>query len=246
MNLSIFHSVNSGLYLWDGNHGLLIDGIHDGIDQGLSPMPEALVNQLETHSGLFAHTDGILFTHLHSDHFLHSALTRLLDRSDNFSVYGPNLPENQARIRPIRPGLSQIRMSSAKILAQNTTHDAKQFQNTPHCSYLVQMGGDVIFIAGDAVLSPKDASDFSQFYPQEIDAAFCNVFQFISLSCLDFLRILQPKRLFLYHLPHKKDDRFMYHSLVKRAVQNHDGLPNVEQLQHMSWLDNNRPTWSNL
>ena len=42
MNTCIFHSVNSGLYFWDGLAGLLVDGIHAGGEQGFSPMPAFL------------------------------------------------------------------------------------------------------------------------------------------------------------------------------------------------------------
>ena len=36
MELQIYHSVNEGLYLWNGTSGLLIDGLHRGREIGFS------------------------------------------------------------------------------------------------------------------------------------------------------------------------------------------------------------------
>ena len=125
MNTCIFHSVNSGVYFWDGMAGLLVDGIHTGREKGFSPMPEFLALQLSRRVGLFAHTDGVLFTHQHPDHFQRQGLCRLLSSGTSPSVYGPALPETRASIRAIRPGMCRVQMAGAYILACDTLHDGK-------------------------------------------------------------------------------------------------------------------------
>ena len=89
MNTAIFHSVNSGLYFWDGRDGLLIDGIHRGPETGCSSTPPSLRRQLEEGSGLFAHLTGLLFTHLHGDHFDPEGTTRLLALRPELALYSP-------------------------------------------------------------------------------------------------------------------------------------------------------------
>lgn len=69
MRMSIFYSVNSGVYLWDGKSGVLVDGLHHGPEVGFSETPPILCKQLLRQEGLFAHLDGLLFTHLHPDHY---------------------------------------------------------------------------------------------------------------------------------------------------------------------------------
>ena len=244
MNTCIFHSVNSGLYFWDGLAGLLVDGIHAGGEQGFSPMPAFLAGQLARRAGLFAHTDGVLFTHLHGDHFLRTGLRHLLDTQPRPGVYGPELPETRASIRPIRPGLCRVQLAGAYILAKDTVHDGEVFRNEPHQSYLIRMGGETFFIAGDAALTPEDAAAFSGFYGGEVDAGFFNLYQLSSPQGRDFLRILRPRRIFLEHLPFQKDDRFHYRSLARQAARSLPGdLPRAEILPHMSWIDGKAAQW---
>lgn len=244
MNTCIFHSVNSGLYFWDGMAGLLADGIHDGPEQGFSPMPAFLVGQLNRHRGLFAHTDGVLFTHQHPDHFQRSGLHRLMSAQEDLRIYGPGLPENRASVRPIRPGLCRVQMAGAYILAKDTLHDGRQYRNVAHQSYLICMGGETFFLAGDAVLSEEDGRIFSDFYGGAVDAAFLNLYQLSSPEGQAFLRLLKPRRIFLEHLPFREDDRYHYRSLARQVAKLlPDDLPTAEILSHMSWIDGKAAQW---
>lgn len=244
MDLCVFHSVNSGLYLWDGMAGLLIDGIHGGPEYGLSPMPEFLVKQLAHHTGLFAHTDGVLFTHLHGDHFQHQGLLRLMNTPESPAVYGPGLSESQAMVRPIRAGMCRIQMAGAYILAKDTVHDGNQFRAVKHQSYFIKMGGETVFVAGDAMLTAKEATSFAGFYGGGVEAGFFNVYQLLSPRSQDFIRILNPKRIFLEHLPFLEDDKYHYWELA-RQINKHfpTDLPQPELLPHMSWLDGKAAQW---
>lgn len=244
MNTCIFHSVNSGLYFWDGMAGLLADGIHDGPEQGFSPMPAFLAGQLAKHTGLFAHTDGVLFTHLHADHFQRSGLRRLMHDRPDLRIYGPGLPETYASVRPIRPGLCRVQMAGAYILAKDTLHDGAQFREEAHQSYLIRMGGETFFLAGDAALTLEDGAAFSGFYGGKVDAAFCNLYQLSSPEGQECLRLLRPGRIFLIHLPFREDDRYHYRSLARQAARAlPKDLPPAEILPHMAWLDGKAAQW---
>ena len=245
MNLCIFHSVNSGLYLWDGERGLLIDGVFDGREQGLSAMPRVLGEQLNRREGLFAHVDGALFTHLHADHFWRPGLCRLLEGPNPPAVYGPGLAETGVSSRPERPGISRIQLPGATVWSRDTLHEGRCYQDTPHQSYLIRMGGSTAFVAGDAVLQVEDAEAFSGLCDGEIELGFFNPYQLVSLQSREFLQILRPNRILLVHLPFQEDDRYHYWSFAKQCVRKFSGwTPTLEVVPHMAWLDGKSAAWA--
>ena len=227
MHTAMFHSVNSGLFFCDGKNGLLVDGIHQGREEGCSPMPDFLSLQLRKNTGLFAHLTGVLFTHLHHDHYDEEGLESLLHGRPDLPVYGPRLRRGGALVRPIRANLRTVRMGGAYILARDTRHDGARYREDPHQSYLIRMGGERFFVA--------------------VSAAFCNLYQLASPEGLDFLRALAPERIFLYHLPFQADDRYHYRQLARQAARACPAdLPRPERLEHMAWVDGRAADWENI
>lgn len=244
MTTAIFHSVNAGLYFWNGGKGVLVDGIHRGIEEGLSMMPEFLVGQLHQRAGLFAHLDMLLFTHLHPDHYDPQLTAQLRRNQPQLPVFGPALQQGEVLVRPIRSGLRQAHSNGICLLAEDTEHDGAIFQGTPHQSYLLNLNGEIFFIAGDATLSPSDAEDLRGFYGSYVAGAFLNLYQIASPEGQSFLRYLAPERVFLYHLPFPDDDSCHYHQLARQAIKHYPAdLPPVERLAHMSWLDGRMAEW---
>ena len=244
MSLHIFHSVNAGLYLWDGKNGLLIDGIHDGREDGFSPVPAALVKDLLTHTGLFAHLTGAVFTHWHLDHFHPQGLSALQQLPEPPIIYGPGWSTPNTPVRPIRRGLNRARIGNIYILAQDTLHDGKPFYHHPHQSLLVRMGGKSLFVAGDALLKGVPASDLCVFHEQPVWAGFFNLYQVASPDGQAFIRALAPDRIFLYHLPFPEDDRYNYGDMARQVIKRLPAdFPPIEQLSHMAWIDQNAPGW---
>lgn len=246
MNTYIFHSVNSGLYLTNGTNGLLADGIHGGPEQGFSSMPAFFEKQLAGHTGLFAHVDGVLFTHLHRDHFQKAGLSKLLQTTQPPRVYGPNLQETSATVQMLRDGICWINFPGIQVFGMDTIHDGTQYQADPHQSFLVCMGDESFFIAGDAALTSQDASMLSGFHTGEVTAGFFNLYQLASPQGQEFIRFLKPERIFLIHLPFKEDDYYHYRSLARQIAKNlPKDLPNAEILPHMSWIDERAvPNWN--
>ena len=129
-------------------------------------------------------------------------------------------------------------MGSAHILTVITEHDGEALRGIPHRSFLVRLGKESIFIAGDAVLCEQQAEDPAGFYGSAVSAAFMNIYQIVSPDGQAFLRRLKPNRIFLYHLPFEEDDRYGYHLLVKQLLhQFPSGLPESELPAHMNWID---------
>lgn len=246
MNTYIFYSVNSGLYLWDGKTGILVDCIHSGPEQGFSAMPVFLEKQLKEHTGLFSHVNGALFTHLHRDHFQRDGLAKLLDVPEPPQVYGPGLLETSAPVQMLRGGIFWVQFPGAQVFGMDTVHDGAQYRADPHQSYLICLGGESFFIAGDATLTPEDASVLSDFPSGEVTAGFFNLYQLASPQGQEFIRILKPERIFLIHLPFREDDRYHYRSLARQIAKNlPEDLPKAEILPHMSWIDEREvPYWN--
>ena len=245
MHTAIFHSVNSGLYFWDGENGLLVDGIHNGVEEGCSDMPEFLAVQLQNGCGLFSHLTGVLFTHLHHDHYDARRVRSLVQQRPELPVYGPGLKCDPVRIRPAGQKAWVIRMGSASIFARDTVHDGARFQRDPHQSYLLRMGEEHFFIAGDADLGAEDATAFYEASGGRVNGGFFNLYQLVSSRGQEFVRQLRPERVFLEHLPFKKDDRFHYHRLARQASKGTPGdLPCVEILPHMAGVDGKTALWT--
>ncbi|MCI8537213.1 MAG: MBL fold metallo-hydrolase [Oscillospiraceae bacterium] len=244
MDTCIFHSVNSGLFFWQAGTGLLVDGIHDGREQGFSPMPDFLQRQLDARTGLFAHTSGVLFTHLHRDHFQREGLLHLMRSPVSPAVYGPELPEHRARIQPVSANTRRIWMGAGEILAQTTLHDGTVFRNDPHQSFLITLGRERFLTAGDGALTGRDAAEFLRAEGGPVDGAFVNLYQLASEDGQEFLRTLAPTRIFLIHLPFREDDAYHNRSLARQVARSlPPDLPPAEILPHMAWIDGRAAQW---
>lgn len=245
MKTNIFHTVNAGLYLWSGETGLLIDGLHAGRAQGFSPLPEGVGRALRTHCGLFAHLNALLFTHLHGDHYDRALLLEALRVEVPPLVYGPELSETSVEARPIRPGLWFFHAGQAHVLCLETVHDGEVFRGDPHRSLLVRVNGESIFIAGDALLRPDQAGVLGEYYGEPVAAAFVNLYQLAGEEGLAFLRALAPRRIFLYHEPFPQDDQFCYSVMARQVLRRLPAdLPQPERLAQMSWIDGAAPAWN--
>ena len=244
MRTSIYHSVNSGLFFWSGNDGLLLDGLHQGGESGCSPMPDALTAQLRCGCGLFAHITGLLFTHLHGDHYDAAYVDSLRNIRPELPVYTPEVWNGTGA----KMGENKVRLGAAWVYAQRTLHDGAQFREVPHYSYLLQMGAETFLIAGDAQLTPEDAEKFQSFQTGgRITAGFFNPYQLLSPSCQAFLRLLSLERIFLIHLPFPRDDIFHYWALARQSIERFPPeLPPVEQLKHMAWRDDKPAPWAQM
>ena len=238
MDIQIFHTVNSGLFLWDGKSGILVDGIHEGKTVGFSMMAEKWKNDLRHRTGLFQYTDGLLFTHYHPDHYEKVGVRRLTHSSNPPAFYAPGWSHGCRQIISLNAHMYHLTMGTAEIIAKDTLHDGEQFKNDRHQSFIICMNHTKLFIAGDAKLTLQDARDFQQKCHGNIDAAFVNLYQLTDPDAQECLRALHPSRIFLEHLPFKDDDQFHYGSLAKQVCHHPiPGLPQPEIITHMAWID---------
>ncbi len=247
MNTLIYHSVNCGLFFWADDTGLWVDGIHSAHAPGFSPMPPCLSRQLQSHTGFFAQTDGLLFSHVHEDHFCRAGLRIALDVPDPPVVYGPNIAEANAGVKRIAAGRKMISMGAARIFSMKTVHDGDALSEEPHESFLLQLGGEAFFLAGDARLAPEQAEVFRSFGGGRVTAGFFNLYQLSDENGRAFIRGLNPGRVFLYHLPFPEDDCFSFHLQAPAVIRRYPAdLPPVEVIPHMDWIDARPAPWFSL
>lgn len=241
MDTHIYHTVNSGLFFWDGSSGILVDGLHLGVERGFSTMPECLLEQLKASTGLFQLTDQVLFTHFHTDHFHRGLMEMLLNRKPISAIYGPGLPENNTACELLPGEVSKILLPSGALYAKNTLHEGN-YKQDPHQSFLLQLENESFFMAGDAELTYQDAEAFLPYTSGKITAGFFNVYQLLAPEGLEFIKNLPFERIFIYHLPFPEDDRFSYRRLARQVLKHPPkDIPDIELLPQMAWLDNKIP-----
>ena len=245
MKARIFQTINAGLYLWREGCGLLVDGLHWGREAGMSELPGPIAEQLRTGRGLFAHMTGLLFTHLHTDHYDEGYVRMALQDHPELPLYGPKLPGANVTAQEVRPGVRRFSMGPAEVAAVETAHDGAIFRDMPHMSYLIRMDGESLFIAGDAALEPEAGDLVRELYDTPVEGAFLNLYQIVSPKGQEFLRRLAPRRLFLYHLPFPGDDRYQIILQSRQRLKRMpEGLPPVEFPAALSWVDGSSPEWA--
>ncbi len=242
METVIFHAGNAGLFFYRNGTGILVDGIYDGGEVGMSPMPEQWKQDMLQCRGLFERTSGLIFTHLHPDHY-NKALTEqylaeLKKQGKRIFCYGPGWEYNNVTIKDLGDGMECFQIGTAEIITRQTIHDGEIWRKDFHNSLLIKMGDESFFIAGDAELFETDADAFLQ-YTDEVQMAFVNLYQLNGKTGQDCLAKIQPQRVMLYHLPYEEDDSYHYLQLSRQIVRKFARACNMqpEVMEHMSWVD---------
>ena len=238
MKTKIYHTENAGLFLMTPHTGILIDGIHGAEKVGFSPMPEKESRQIEEKEGLFEKLDGLLFTHLHVDHFKAKKVTEFLLRRPDTAVWGPGLEKRHLHDYTEENGNIRFAIGDFRIHAYPTDHSGKLYQKEPHMSLLVRNGqeNEAILAAGDAVFYPEQAERIME-DAGKVDAVFVMFYQLVEESSLQFLEKLDPGRIFLYHCPAPEDDTYGQLPLIRQVVKR-GPLPGrmIEVPEHHSWI----------
>ena len=217
MSLKIFHTVNAGLYFHNSEHGLLIDGLHLG-DGGFSVTPKTLVEQILSHTGLFAKKIDLAFTHLHGDHFDPALVRRFYEKNPDSGIYAPELSMACSSVKNLAGGIDRLWFGDFLLTTFSTTHDGAPFANQPHRSFCLQAEGQQYIICGDAILNQSLAKQMTAFCSETTDAVFINVYQLASPGGLAFLKEIDPQQVFLYHLPFPEEDPYGYRKMAKSIV----------------------------
>lgn len=220
MKLQIYHTVNAGLYLWNGRSGLLIDVLHGGKGVGFSDTSGRYVCMMQRREAFFGQTNDLLFTHTHEDHYDEGLVKEFLELNPGSLVYGPGLDKSNIRPAFLEQGIGRFSFRDYTISAYTTRHDGKAFAGCPHDSYLLEAGGELLWIGGDAALDASLAEKVKRSCKgRKLTHAFAMVYQIESRQGIEFLKELSPKKICLYHLPYREDDRFHYYRMAEQALK---------------------------
>lgn len=217
--LQIYHTVNAGLYLWNGRSGLMIDALHGGKAVGFSDTPDRYIGMMQRKEQFFGQTNDLLFTHAHEDHYDEELVHQFLSLNPDSFIYGPELDRSNVQPILLEQSVSRLQFRDYTIYAFVTKHDGKIYENCPHCSYLIQAYEQLLWVSGDAVLDVSLAEKVKESCKERrIDAAFVMVYQIESRLGMGFLKELCPEHMYLYHLPYKEDDRFHYYRMAAHVL----------------------------
>lgn len=216
MKLQIYHTVNAGLYLWNGKSGLLIDALHGGKRTGFSDTLDRYIRMMQRKERFFGQTNDLLFTHTHEDHYDEKLVEEFFRLNPDSFIYGPGLDRSEVQSLLLEKGVCRLRMRDYIIYACSTEHDGKAYAGEPHCSYLIRSGDRFVWVSGDALLDLSLADKVRGIVPEgRVSAAFVMVYQLGSVSGREFLGRLSAENIYLYHLPYREDDRFHYYRMAE-------------------------------
>ena len=145
MKTLIYHGRNTALFFYDGATGILVDGIHNGKNVGMSEMSGEWEHDLHKRTGIFGHTDALVFTHLHPDHFCEEKVNVYLEENNRTSLYGPFWKKTNMRKDFISDRLGSVKAGTARIITMKTIHDGDMYRADPHESLIIKMGSETFF-----------------------------------------------------------------------------------------------------
>ena len=236
MPLKIFYTVNAGLCFQTEAGSLLVDLLHQGKQLGFSATPNAVCQQMLTHTGLFQGTVCFVLTHLHPDHFDAKLMRRFLDENPNAQMYGPQGITRRVSCTQLAYQAERVEFGSFSLTAFQTVHDGRKYVMYPHRSLWLHINGQQHLVCGDAKLDTLVAERMTAVCGIQPDSVFVNVYQLSEPDGNAFLTRIRPKHIYLYHLPALEDDIYNYWQVARHLDGKilADGLPPVELLTPMS------------
>lgn len=218
MSFFIKHTVNCGLYFCEDDYGLLFDGIHTGDVPGFSKTSEEtvniIINENKSFSDYPSNTD-FIFTHLHTDHFNEELLNKILKYKVDYNVYSPS---QKISTFDLSKKYEKLQFNNFTVYPITTIHDGK-FDSEPHKSFLLTHENKSYFIAGDGILNEDIATELMKIYKDKISFMFINPYHLISQNGQKFLTILNPEKIYIYHLPFVEDDKNNFYKLVTSVAE---------------------------
>lgn len=205
---------NAGVLMEYAGCSLLVDGIAQDF-RGFDGLPQPLFQKMMRGESAFASLGGVFFTHCHPDHFD---------------------PVRTEQLREARPGcqfwipdektFSQgcIQCGPFSVCYYETPHMPQDYAQVRHFVLLVTAGEETVYFAADALLDAGlHRRILRQLRPDEI---FVNPVYLAVAETRQLLEKLQPRQLFVYHIPSDLSDRNRIRRKAQRSVERYrDTLP---------------------
>lgn len=187
---------NCGLVFSSGETCLLIDAL----TQELAPFyraPESVRQEIVTGTGAYEKTCGLLFTHLHPDHYDKEAAQAFAQHHPDATLYIPNrreLPPERLSIGSFTVELHRVRHTQVAGYGKSTVD-----------AMIISAEGKSVYVASDS--APEVSLHESVLHGRRMDAAFWN----------GEMLLYKPEREapcrfaaqnFIYHIPGDPQDGF--------------------------------------
>ncbi len=235
---SMTFTSNTGLLVQYGDTKVLFDSLYGKSGHRFSPLPQFLEQEIMAGEGDFSHIDYLVFSHNHADHFSAKYLKAYLQQN---TVKGIFLPEDlllemdlmaflKAEKIPTmffskNPSLNRtiVLGKSFRMRAIPMCHQGEIYQDVPHFCFLLSCGTEHFLLTADVDFTKEDFSAFSK---TDLDGVFVNPLFFHSKEGQQVIReTINPKEVFVYHIPFASDDVLSMRKMVKRDCDKWDACP---------------------
>lgn len=187
---------NCGLVFSSGETCLLIDAL----TQELAPFyraPESVRQEIVTGTGAYEKTCGLLFTHLHPDHYDKEAAQAFAQYHLRAALYVPNrreLPPERLSIGSFTVELHRVRHTQVAGYGKSTVD-----------AMIISAEGKSVYVASDS--APEVSLHESVLHGRRMDAAFWNGEMLLYKPEREALCRFAAQN-FIYHIPGDPQDGF--------------------------------------
>lgn len=187
---------NCGLVFSSGETCLLIDAL----TQELAPFyraPESVRQEIVTGTGAYEKTCGLLFTHLHPDHYDKEAAQAFAQHHPDATLYIPNrreLPPERLSIGSFTVELHRVRHTQVAGYGKSTVD-----------AMIISAEGKSVYVASDS--APEVSLHESVLHGRRMDAAFWNGEMLLYKPEREALCRFAAQN-FIYHIPGDPQDGF--------------------------------------
>lgn len=214
--LKITAVCNAGLLLEYEKHCILIDGTaYDYL--GFTGIDDRLLSSIS--DGTFSDSKlcGILATHCHPDHFHASRTVSLCSHSPERICFFPD---------QFTPASGCIQCGPFSVYYYETDHMPHTYEQVRHYAMLVSVGGESVYIAGDAKLDSSMHRNILQGHRPTY--VVVNPVYLTSADTIQLLSDLSPEKIMIYHIPADPLDRSGMRRKAERSMARcSDRLPSM-------------------
>lgn len=220
MKTVVFYSINAGLFLWNGQHGLLLDYLFDNQIAAWSDLPAPAHRRMLERSGEFSREHTLLFTHSHSDHYSRKYVQEYAQLY-SARLYGFGIPESNLNSQCLESGVWLLELPGYRVLILETEHQGAAGPLKIENSLLCVETEDGWYVdCGDSVLNEAMLAKTDRWGVRDPVAAFVNYYHILPQKQREFLGHLQARRIFAIHFPFSENDTYNIKGRLKKLLSN--------------------------
>ncbi|HCX64083.1 MAG TPA: hypothetical protein DHN33_02580 [Eubacteriaceae bacterium] len=241
--MTITALANTGFFLSGSRKNVLIDALHNKRIPPFYSVADDQLNAMIKGEGAYQKVDLLLFTHEHRDHFDGDLVCRFLQQHPETSLFAtPHVLDAlrqsrlyeksfEARLHTKILSLHEtayLSVGGVDFFATSLSHAGESFEDVVNYAYTVTVDEAFVFHCGDAAPN-RENYEHSGIDQLDITDALLD-FPYVTLRSgrMVVSKWIQPKRIFLMHLPTPQEDQYQWRKAIDKALQDHQqDLPSV-------------------